>query len=221
MGDVHRRALALFRGVGRVVVLAEHLHVAAQRQDADAVLGFAPAGTCTASARRCRSRGRTSRTSRRTHLATAKWPSSWTKMTNPRPTATSRITISRSQVRRDAPSEYRPNATPPGEPSGRARTAARATGWDRIDVVPKRPRQAGHDLGKAQVRPRRNAATAASLAAFSTAPAVPPARATSKPKRQRRKPLEIGRLEIQPHRSAPVQPRRHARRSAPATSSAY
>ena len=33
----------LLGDVGRVVVLAEHLHVAAQRQDADAVFGFAPA----------------------------------------------------------------------------------------------------------------------------------------------------------------------------------
>ena len=35
-------ALALPRRAGRIVVLAEHLDVAAQRQDADAVFGFAP-----------------------------------------------------------------------------------------------------------------------------------------------------------------------------------
>ncbi len=36
------RFLELFGDVGRVVVLAEHLHVATQGENADAVFGFAP-----------------------------------------------------------------------------------------------------------------------------------------------------------------------------------
>ena len=42
MRRLQLRPLALFGGAGRIVVLAEHLDVAAQRQDADAVFRFAP-----------------------------------------------------------------------------------------------------------------------------------------------------------------------------------
>ena len=51
------------------------------------------------------------------------------------------------------------------------------------------------------------------MAALSTAPAVPPARAHFLAQSQGRKPLVVGRLKVQPQRLLPIEPPRHARRA--------
>ena len=77
-------------------------------------------------------------------LATRKWPNSWTKITAPSPSATTKITPTsvvsepRSANIKPRAIKHIPNVIPPREPSGPARSAGGATDSVQSDVIPVR-----------------------------------------------------------------------------------
>ena len=111
-------------------------------------------------------------------LATRKWPSSWTKMTAPKARATFSITSKPAGVRSQGRPAIRhiPIVIPLVAPSDPARSDRSRVGCASKSCESSTLRQAGTISVKCS-SPSKKLSTAASFAAFNTAPVVPPLRA--------------------------------------------
>ena len=125
------------------------------------------------------------------HFARRKCPNSWTKMTNPSPSGHQ---LGGVNLTHEVPTYCNLLASPGIDFPEFVERGIRV----KVVKIRVRPRgMAGMEMSRKRISPSRKRATAASLAAFRAAPAVPPLRITSKPRSRPGKVSRSGGSKVQ------------------------